>query len=126
MTTAGSGASGAPDLAKQRAEYLAFLDVQVESYLAFRDALDSAADVFRVIRAQVEREGNVRDLGSFIDPKPLRAKLSAGLADFERLRRAGQAMLFRLLLAEGATLDDISRAWDLPVPVIEAIIADAD
>jgi hypothetical protein len=125
VSDAGGDAPG-QELAKLRAEYLAFLDVQVQAYLGFRDALDAAADVFRVIRAQVERDANVFDLGGFIDPKPLRAALSTALADFDRTRRAGQNMLFRLLLGEGATVDDISRAWDIPVPTIEAIVADRD
>ena len=112
------------DLATLRAEYLAYLDVQHRAYLDFRDSLDAAADVFRVIRAQVERDSKVRDLGGFIDPKPLRAALTAGLTEFERTRRVGQGMLFRLLLAEGATVEDICRAWDLPREVVELVIAD--
>jgi hypothetical protein len=126
VTTAGSDASGRRDLAKLRAEYLAFIEVQLQAYLDFRDALDAASDVFRVIRAQVERDGDVRDLGAFIDPKHLRARLTSGLDEFERTRRTGQRMLYRLLLAEGATLDDISRAWDIPPEVVARLVAERD
>jgi hypothetical protein len=126
VTTAGSDASGRRDLAKLRAEYLAFIEVQLQAYLDFRDALDAASDVFRVIRAQVERDADVRDLGAFIDPKHLRARLTSGQDECERTRRTGQRMLYRLLLAEGATLDDISRAWDIPADVVARLVAERD
>jgi hypothetical protein len=123
VSTAGRDHSG-QDLATLRREYLEFLDVQYQAYIDLRDSVDAAADVFRVLRAQVEQEANIRDLGAFIDPKPLRAALIAGFEEFERTRRTGQRMLFRLLLAEGATVDDISRAWNLPRDVVQRVVDD--
>jgi hypothetical protein len=123
VSSAGSDDSG-QDLATLRREYLEFLDVQYQAYIELRDSLDAAADVFRVLRAQVQQEANIRDLGGFIDPKPLRAALFSGFEELERARRTGQRMLFRLLLAEGATVDDIGRAWNLPREVVERVVDD--
>jgi hypothetical protein len=124
-----SGASGGtsePDLAALHRDYRAFLDVQAQAYVDVRDALDAAADVVRVIRAQLEQGRNIRDLGAFIDPKPLRAALAVGFDQFERTRRVGQRMLFRVLLAEGATVADICRAWDMAPDAVAAILDEAD
>ena len=119
-----AGKDPGQDLATLRREYLEFLDVQYQAYIDLRDSVDAAADVFRVLRAQVQQEANIRDLGAFIDPKPLRAALVAGFEQFELARRTGQRMLFRLLLAEGATIDDISRAWNLSHDVVERVVDD--
>jgi hypothetical protein len=89
-------------------------------------ALDDAARALMVVRDHLLAGGQVSDFESFIDPKPLRASLSASLGDLEHVRHLGQRTLFRLLQAEGKSISDIARMWGISRQLASRILHEAD
>jgi hypothetical protein len=89
-------------------------------------ALDDAARALMVVRDHLLDGGRVSDFESFIDPKPLRAGLSASLGDLERQRHIGQRTLFRLLQAEGVSISDIARMWGISRQLASRILHESD
>jgi DNA-directed RNA polymerase specialized sigma subunit len=107
---------------EQRARYLAAMEAVAEASDRMIDALRDAQHARGIVREHMARGGRLSDLEHIIDPRLLRASVSAGLVELERTRHEAQRLLFQLLQAEGQTMTTIGRVWGISRQLVSRLI----
>ena len=109
-----------------REQAIADIDALIDDVAATRADLRSYQSVLEQNRRHLERGGRVDETPVLFNIRSERTALTERLGSLERTRTAARLALWRLQVAEGATIAEVARLWGFSRQLVSRALANPD
>jgi hypothetical protein len=106
-----------------RDQAVAALDVLIQEMKDAQTDLRANQTAFERNRSHLSAGGRASDMTELFDIPSLRSTLTDRLAHVEQARMATRRSLWKMQIAEGATIADVARAWGLSRQLVSRALA---